>query len=391
MKRQNIIRIIKRMLPVSILEYTKKIESKINSKPVPIYNIGANPADKSQKRVLLSYVTDYLNLSSWNALKSTRSIECASMVYALNSLGYCVDIYNANYHGFISSNYDIILGQGMAFRKASSLNPQAKRVLYLTENPPSLAKQKEEERIAYLYQRHGIKVHSQRSGLYFKDEDFNNLYACIFMGEKGDEKQINVTRSFTIAPTALHNKAFDLSKRNIEKSKYHFLWMGSKGAVHKGLDILFDVFKMHPELTLHVCGFSEIERKKLSRLIPKNVIDHGFVNITSDEYKNIAETCAFNVFPSCSERMATSVLTNMSHGLIPLRSIETNIKAPCGEQFADFRVETIEATILKWLAKDNLSLLNEMKLTSEYASSHYQIEVYSKEIFEIFKAIFDER
>lgn len=121
-----------------------------------------------------------------------------------------------------------------------------------------------------------------------------------------------------------------MNNRNVSSSN-NFLWFGSKGLIHKGLDLLLDHFKANSNITLHICGdimreenFVKIYREELFNT--PNIICHGFIDIESERFERILELCSFVIFPSCSEGGCPSVLTAIGNGgLIPIISKETTI------------------------------------------------------------------
>ena len=58
------------------------------------------------------------------------------------------------------------------------------------------------------------------------------------------------------------------------------MWLGGGGCILKGLDLVVDYFKEHPELTIHIVGSIEEEFiKAYHHSFPSNVIFHGFMNV----------------------------------------------------------------------------------------------------------------
>ncbi len=381
---------IKQLLPVWLYKSIKKVKVYNDASTQIVYNIGQDCSSKHH--VLLSYIPQYLFEKDLDDIVGTKEKECSSLVHALIVNKCSVDICSVNYNGTIKDDYDYIIGLGNAFRRAISINPQAKKVLYLTEKTPSFSLRKERERIEYLVKRHKIKAKIERSGKFFKEEDFENLDYCIMMGKKEDEHLVPNSKTFIIHPSGLKNEKFRIEDRNIEKAKKNFIWIGSSGAVHKGLDILFDVFKNHPELTLHVVGLNPIDRLLLKPLISKNIIDYGYMLISSDEFRQIANKCAFIAFPSCSEGVATSVITAMNHGLIPLVSDESSLEYNnCGETMMSYLVEDVEDVIKRWSEKNNEFLIKKMHETIVFSETEYSFENFSKSIHNIVSQILNEQ
>ncbi len=373
---------LKSLLPMWLINKYKKWKA---GSPTIIYNIGLTTGN--QPKVFLSYVNGFLYTENPTDCPGTRDVECAAFVSALVQKGCRVDVARYDLQRNIRSDYDYIIGQGEAFRLASLLNPHAKRILYLTENKPELSYSKEMERNKYFEERHHKSVEVSRSGLHFRQEDFDQLYACFFVGNPSAAEKLPNIKTLTFRPTGLMNRVFSKNyHKNIRDYSYAkkcFMWIGSTGAIHKGLDILLDVFKNHQDLELYVLGVSEYDRRILKPLMSPNVKDVGFIDIQGDEFLSIVSKCGFVVLPSCSEGLATSVITGMNHGLIPLVTQETGIEAPVGEVFKDYKVETIDESISRWSNMDPV-LLNEIShQTREYALQTFQITNYTERIKQI--------
>jgi len=376
------------IFPFQMINLIRDIK-KSNNYPQFIYNIGIKP--EKQLRILICYVTDLYFIQNWGEQTSTRNVECAAMINAFASHNCRVDVCGVKQTQGFRRDYDLIIGFGPAWRKACSLNPTARKVLYLTEMPPAFSNKQERSRIIYLQQRHGIKAPVVRSGLYFTDNDIKSCDAIICMGIEATVSLLPPKEVYLISPSGLKNGNFSMNKRNIDNARNNFMWMGSSGAVHKGLDLVLDAFAKHPDLTLHVLGCNSMDKKLLKPLFYSNVIDHGFVSIHSEDFARIASICGFMVFPSCSEAISTAVLTAMRHGLIPLVTRETSVMLNgFGAYFTDATVECVEATIRKWSEKSKEELMANMKKTEEYAEANYTIVNYTHTINHIAKKICEE-
>ena len=384
MRNKKTVEVVKRLLPISITNLLKK---GISHPKTIIYNLGFDAT--KQPKVFVSYIHDFMLESDSGKWHGTRDLECSIFVKILICLGCRVDVCNVNCIKGIRNDYDYVIGQGEAFRSARELNPKAKAILYLTEKPPKYSLRKEKERISYLYERHKLKATLNRTGRFFKECDFLNLSCCIMIGCEKDSLLLPNIRTYLLKPTGLKNKKFAIKDRNINLAKKHFLWIGSFGAVHKGLDILFDVFRETPDLTLHMAGLNRTEKKFLSCLIPCNVIDYSYMDIQSEEFRQVVNQCAFVVFSSCSEGMATSVITAMNHGLIPLITEESSIELNgIGEIFKDYKVETIAESVKRWSNKDNQYLEMQINKTIEFSISMFDKKVYTQTLQNILSDIF---
>jgi len=118
--------------------------------------------------------------------------------------------------------------------------------------------------------------------------------------------------------------------RDFVSAKKKFLWLGSYGMVHKGLDLALDAFAGMPELELTVCGRPEKE-DDFYRLYEKlllrspNIRLHGWLDMATPGFAEIAHTHAAVIYPSSAEGGAGSVIHCMHAGMLPVCTAEASI------------------------------------------------------------------
>ena len=140
-------------------------------------------------------------------------------------------------------------------------------------------------------------------------------------------------------------------QKDFHTCQKHFLWMGSLGLVHKGLDLVLDAFAELPEYHLTVCGpiqnEPEFERAYYKELYQTpNIHTLGWVETSSPAFGKIVNQCLGVIYPSCSEGGGGSVTTCMHAGLIPIVSYEASIDVDdFGIILKDSSVEEIKNTI----------------------------------------------
>ena len=115
-------------------------------------------------------------------------------------------------------------------------------------------------------------------------------------------------------------------RRDVERASFgpEFLWFGGRGAVHKGLDLLLEVFAARPDLVLHVVGPYEHERDFVDayrrELRAPNVRAHGFLEPSGRAFQRLARRLSAFFLPSCSESTSTAAVTCMQYGILPVLS-----------------------------------------------------------------------
>jgi glycosyltransferase involved in cell wall biosynthesis len=132
--------------------------------------------------------------------------------------------------------------------------------------------------------------------------------------------------------------------RDFEKAKKKFLWVGSYGMVHKGLDLALDAFIGMPDLELTVCGRPEKEAD-FFRLYERhlkqtpNIKLHGWLDMALPDFLKIARTHAAVIYPSSAEGGAGSVIHCMHAGMLPVCTTEASI------DLGDFGVHVESGTV----------------------------------------------
>lgn len=349
-----------------------------------IQNIGST-CDPEQKKALLCYMTiGYsVNLESNNTGR-TQPSEILKIVNILTGFGYAVDIIRCIDLRAVdiirNKKYSLIFGFGETFYQLTNLQPEAISVFYLTERHPEFSYREEKKRLDYFYERHGRKLKITRSGKFYKKYHLDKVYSHIIA--IGDVTLFKNTHNipYFLFPTGLINKGFVFKNKDHKKSRKHFLWLGSTGALHKGLDLLLDVFNSRDDIVLHVCGLLKEERKTLRMKKRENIIEYGHINITSDLFLELTDRCSFIILPSCSEGFATSIATGMLHGLIPVVNKDTghNVLGDNAIFLEDFKIEYIDNKLneLSNTDPDKLALLSKKAYT--FANENFRLENFEE-------------
>ena len=121
-------------------------------------------------------------------------------------------------------------------------------------------------------------------------------------------------------------------RKDFEVARRNFLWFGSHGFVHKGLDLVLDAFAEMPEYHLTVCGpidedvekdFKKAFHKELYQTSDTHCIGMGrrWQPSVCPDCRSVCRTG----LPSCSEGQSGGVITCMHAGLIPILSYESGV------------------------------------------------------------------
>lgn len=292
------------------------------------------------KKALLSYSV-YPFLKKNRAMIHPNYVESYTLNKVLDELEYQVDVYNNIYTGKIKyENYALIIGEGIPISNYFLLkNKKALKTIYYATGSHPIFNNLESNKVLFRFYnkferwlQNSSRIVDEKWGIGASLSD-NLIIIGNDVTKKSFEKYSNTTSLHMINPPFYKRVTnIDLNKKKQNK----FLWFGSYGLIHKGLDTVIEAFLERPELELNICGYLDGEsefidcyKKELSK--SSNIKLHGFINIESEDFKKIMEECSFVILTSVAEGLATAVITAMGNGgLIPIVTKETGIDISLG-------------------------------------------------------------
>jgi glycosyltransferase involved in cell wall biosynthesis len=337
------------------------------------------------KKVLISYITAPFKKQS---LSHTNYYEVTCAAEIFNELGYQVDVMD--FEGWVPNldEYDVIYGFGDVFQKYFESGLSEKKTIYYGagmhgchQNTATL------KRVKSVYKRKGKWIAKSAR---FVEKTWTHqtslVDGIIALGneecKKTYEKYYDGKVYSLPAPFFKTLHGHDVLKSRQPKAQKSFLWFGSTGLVHKGLDLCLDYFSSRPELNLHICGniLSEPEFVKLYKhelFDMANIHVHGFIDVASLKFKSILEKCSFTILPSCSEGGSPSVLTAIGNGAhIPLITKETSVSTGCEIEIRELSISGVDnaVRIAENLSDEEIDRLSRKNL--EYVVKNHSQEVY---------------
>lgn len=185
------------------------------------------------------------------------------------------------------------------------------------------------------------------------------------------------------------------TEKNFSRCKKRFLWLGSGGLVHKGLDLVLEVFSEMPEYHLTVCGpldngsEEEFRQAFYHELYETPNIDTvGWVDVSSRKFVDIASSCCALIYPSCSEGQAGSVVTSLQAGIIPLVSYESGVSVnDFGVVLDSCSHAEIRNSIQALSSKSDDELADMSRKAYDYARENHVREKYLQEFDKIVETI----
>ena len=336
------------------------------------------PKDCTKGRVLLIYITLPFKNSNINSHANIQ--EARVIADVLSDLGFIVDVMDyRNNHYVEVDQYDLIMGFGDFFESLFFQECRAFKIHYATGAPISIHNFAEVRRIKNLADAN-IKVNPVRviDRSWPASELLSDAIISVTDGWASDMYKQNHKMVYSVPITYLQpqkNYSFDISIKN----KNNFIWFGGFGGVHKGLDLCLDVFKNKKELTLHVCGLNvdkeaDFINQYKDLLSLENVYWHGRLDI--DKAVGIIDLCQFTILPSCSEGCATSVLTCMARGCIPVVTEQAGIEFPNRITIKDLSVQSVNSAVDIAQSMSNVELDALSKESATWCKSKHNINIF---------------
>ena len=357
-------------------------------------NINYNPLCK-QKRALISYITYPFNHSYEERIGHTSNIEIAVIVKTFIDMDCVVDVIhcenNTDINKIAAKKYDYIFGFGKPWAVAAEKNPHSCKVMYLTECAPMFSAEQEQLRLDYYAQRHRKRLPLVRSNKHFLDEHIKKANIGAFFGNMYTAEtyihQFPLMKLNLLSPSGFRNIKMNICPPPGDACS--FLWFGSWGAIHKGLDILLDVFRDIPEAKLYIAGLRDGEKWILNDYKRcDNIINLGFLDVQSIEFLKLTEKIPYCILPSASEGMSTSVLTCMRHGMIPVITPACGIDvADYGYLIEDYHIEAVTQKVQELMQVPKTERQRRRQAAYDDANEKYSLEAFSCGMQEFIKSL----
>lgn len=337
---------------------------------------------KYKKNCLIRYIT-YPFLKKMDVERHQHEWQVCCMAHIISMYGFNIDVIDfQDTMKKLSNNYDLILDivphKNDVYKKICNSN--CIKIAYLTGMNPRVANYNENIRLKNLVERRNIKISKERQAEPL-DKSVEAYDAFFYIG---NEYNIGSYNEFILPPIYyIKNTGYNFKKvKFTDKRSNVFVFFASSGQVHKGLDLLLDIFSQDNfPCELYICSCVYDEREfyeayyyELTKI--KNIHTLGFVDIDGVDFWNVMDKCAYAVMPSCSEGMAGSILTCMSAGVIPIVSRECGFDDDVVINLPNCEIETIEEYILSYSEKDIDWIIMKAKETVEIVKNKYSKKNY---------------
>ena len=306
------------------------------------------PAGEERGRALFSYRIEGFVLAPDDPLilKHTNYWQSVQMARTLTEMGYVVDVIdyrNSDFQPEKEYSLFVDVRKNME-RLAPRLGNGCLKIFHIDTAQILAHNAAEANRLLALLQRRGTafspRLHQPPNrGIEVADYATGNVGDFSLSTFRYAGKPI-----YALPAPVAHVYDFPVEK-NWSSCRRRFIWLGSNGLVHKGLDLVLDAFANMPDCHLTVCTsldqdpeFKRAYHRELYEM--PNIDTAGWMEMGSERFREIASSCAAVVYPSCSEGLSTSTIECMHAGMIPIVSHETGV--PVGDFGCEIHPCTVE-------------------------------------------------
>ena len=358
--------------------------------------VSLEPDCRSIGNVLLAYVIDPFLLKDNEPIPSshTHFWESIQIAETFLGLGYFVDAISYRNRKFIPKReYSIFVSARTNFERITkSLNKNCIGIVHLDTSHWLFNNYASYSRCIAVQSRRGTSLAS------FRLVEPNRAIECADFATM-------LGNNFTIGTYSFANKKILpvpvpacttyqwTEDKDYEFCRNRFIWLGSSGLVHKGLDLALEAFAEMPDCHLTVCGpvkadkdFERIYYKELYET--PNIHTVGWIDIQGPEFLDVIRNCIGIVYPSCAEGQSGAVVTCLQAGLIPIISCESGVDvSDFGIILRNCTIDEIKGSVRKVSALSVKELSMKARQSWEYARKYHTRENFSKEYKEAIKRI----
>lgn len=336
--------------------------------------------------VVLSYLREpFLGLPEADARGHTNWQESRIIATTWNTRGYDVEIIDWHDDRYQPpANTAVAIDIHKNLEKWGPVLPQdCRKVLHATGAHWLTQNAAEYLRLEAIRDRRGISLIPRRQSLPNRSDEWADAITIL-----GNKFTLD-TWAFAKAPTYRIPISCAIpflwpQLRDWTSARRKFLWAGSYGMVHKGLDLVLEAFAAMPEFHLTVCGRPEKEtdffdayQKEL--LHTPNIHLAGWICAGSEKFTDICRTHCAMVYPSCSEGGGGALIHAMAGGLIPIATRESSVDLDdFGEPITAPDVEAVQHAVRRIADSFPDSLEDRARRSWLHVRDHHSITAFEK-------------
>ncbi len=350
--------------------------------------VSLKPDGTPRGSVLLSFIIDPFLRKPGEAISHdhTHDWESWQMAQTFLQAGYAVDVISyQNNHFTPGKRYDFFISARTNLEHiAPKLNSDCIKVAHLDTAHWLYNNQAAYTRLLDLQRRRGVTLSNAKmieQNMAIEVADLATILGNRFTMDTYRYAGKEIHRIPISVPVTYpwdSEKAFDRCRNS-------YLWFGSAGFVHKGLDRVLEAFAAMPEYRLTVCGPLD-EEKAFARAYHRelfetpNIDTIGWIDVNSPRFREIARNTLGLVYPTCSEGGGGSAITCMHAGIIPLLSRQASVDTGgSGAILGNSAIPTIQQAVRQLSTQPATTLEQQARLARETARNNHTREIFAAE------------
>jgi len=364
------------------------------------FHVEISKKGKNRKRALVFHRTYPFLWSSNDIRFNEHSVawETREIVNLLLDRSYNVDILSNWFQGnrgfIINDKYDLFFEaldiNASLTRYYPYLENKTKKIVHLLSSYPPFEAEAEMIRIRELEKRRGFCTPKRTQMINKEICDLTLALAdnCVLIGNEITlgTYPAEFREKIDLITVSASNSIIK-NKDEFYPSSKEFLFYSGPGAVHKGLDLVLEVFIKRKDLKLNVVGptinetdFMRLFQNDLS--VSKNIKFYGTLNPKGKAFEEIVKKSFCFIAPSCSEGISTAVLTCMRVGLFPIISKNTGVTLPlnCGLYLENLSIESIDNCVEMVSRMSSDIIIDQIAACQSYVLLNHSREKYSRDM-----------
>jgi glycosyltransferase involved in cell wall biosynthesis len=401
----------------SPLQIGKKVANRLQRELRNRRKVTLRPPGDARGRVLLSYLIEPF-LVDWEALPPTDPVrwhsnawECRAIAQTFLDLGFAVDaISEANRSFQPTSHYAAFIDQRHNMQRlAPYVGDTCVKIFHVDCANTVFQNAAENARLLALQERRGVTLLARRAEV--PNRGMETADCATVLGNRFTMDTFRYANKpmFPVPLSSSLDIPWPLDK-DFEACRRRFVWIGSRGLVRKGLDIVLEAFAQLPEFELFVCGaigslgarsregaeltlesdFEAEYRRELYEL--PNIHTLGWMDTASAKFAALAKQCLGMAYASCCEGQCGGVISCMHAGLIPVVSYESGVDMhDFGFLFDSCSVADVKRKLQEVASLPASELETRARKTWEYARRVHTRQNFSRVYRDTVEAILESR
>jgi len=316
----------------------------------------------------------------------THDWETVQIVQTWLDMGYAVDIIRWTNNEYLpDKDYAVFIdARANLERLAPRLNAGCVKVMHIDTAHWLFHSAAQYQRLLALEERRGVSLPPWR--LLPPNRGIETADCATILGNAFTESTYAFAKKPIIRTPISTTDRFDWPEgKDWERARRHFVWFGSDGMVHKGLDLVLEAFSGLPDYRLTVCGpvsgekdFETAYNEELYHT--PNIETLGWVDLHGAQWTALCRTAGQVVYPSCSEGGGGSVITCMHAAMAPVVTPEASVDT---EDFGVFvssgSVEAVREAVSRAAEQSADEAEHRARAAWDYVRRHHTREHFAEQ------------